>query len=116
MKIKSVSDIPSALFYNLKTWSEASSTNFNILVGVSTLLLCLAILGYILLARRIGESDERTNGIYKNFAFILLIVFLICDVLFPRTYLTNQFLVYKYALALIAGDIYLLIQYRRDYA
>ncbi|EAR63134.1 hypothetical protein B14911_05446, partial [Bacillus sp. NRRL B-14911] len=39
MEIKSISDIPNALFYPLKTWAEQSSGNWNILVGIGFLLL-----------------------------------------------------------------------------
>lgn len=41
MKIKSLNDIPEALFYPLKEWSEQSIGNFNLLVGIGFIFVML---------------------------------------------------------------------------
>ena len=116
MEIKSISDIPGAFFYPLKEWAEASSTNWNIFVGIPMVLLLVAAIAYIRLIKTIGEPDERTNQYHKHWAYVDLITILVCDIIFPKEYLVMQFFVYKYALAVLAGDIYFYIQYNKDFS
>ena len=101
MEIKSISDIPGAFFYPLKEWAEASSTNWNIFVGIPMVLLLVAAIAYIRLIKTIGEPDERTNQYHKHWAYVVLITILVCDIIFPIEYLVMQFFVYKYALAVL---------------
>lgn len=116
MQIKSFSDIPEALFYSLYQWTEESIGNFNILIGVGMLLILIALVALLFLTKRIGNADERTNAIYKNWAFVLLMTIVICDIIFPKTYLILQFMTYKYIIALLVGDLYLLIKYKKDFS
>ena len=116
MEIKSISDIPGAFFYPLKEWAEASSTNWNIFVGIPMMLLLVAAIAYIRLIKTIGEPDERTNQYHKHWAYVVLITILVCDIIFPKEYLVMQFFVYKYALAVLAGDIYFYIQHNKDFS
>ncbi|MDM8213884.1 DUF2178 domain-containing protein [Enterococcus hirae] len=115
MKIHSLADIPNALFYPLKEWAQASSLHWNIFVGSAMLLLLAALVGTLFFIRKLGAADERTNGYYKNWAFTVLIAIFVCDTIFPKDYLMNQFFVYKYAIAFLAGDVYMFLQYRKDF-
>ena len=66
--------------------------------------------------KTIGEPDERTNQYHKHWAYVVLMTILVCDIIFPKEYLVMQFFVYKYALAVLAGDIYFYIQYNKDFS
>ncbi|MCA1035498.1 MULTISPECIES: DUF2178 domain-containing protein [Bacillus] len=115
MEIKSISDIPNALFYPLKTWAEQSSGNWNILVGIGFLLLIgSAIFAYIFY-KKIGHDDERTNKIFLKSSYFMLLAIIICDTIFPRDYMWNIFFLFKYALAILACGIYLAAQYKKDF-
>jgi hypothetical protein len=114
MEIKSISDIPNAIFYPLKSWAEQSPGNWNILVGVGFLLLMgSAIFAYVF-HKKMGPADERTKNISLKSAYCVLWAILLCDIIFPKDYMWNIFFLYKYALAFLAGGIYLAIQYKKD--
>jgi ABC-type multidrug transport system permease subunit len=116
MEIKSISDIPNAIFYPLKSWAEQSSGNWNILIGVGFLLLIgSAILAYVFY-KKIGQDDERTNKIFLKSCFYMLSTIILCDIIFPKEYMWNIFFLYKYTLALLACGIYLTVQYKRDFS
>ncbi|GHP14596.1 hypothetical protein YK48G_20210 [Lentilactobacillus fungorum] len=114
MNIKSISDIPAWLFYPIKLWADKDSDNFNILVGTGMILLVLSLIMVWVLVRRLGDSDERTTGVYLKATSIAFVVVIICEIIFPSTYLVNQFKLYKYAFAMIAAAIYLFGEYRKE--
>ena len=95
MVIKSLSDIPSALFYRLKTWAEYSNANWNLLLGIGMLLLIF--------------------GIYYISVNAMLLTIVFLDILFPKDYMWNQFFLYKYALAFIVSGLSLVYQYRKQF-
>jgi len=116
MQIKSISDIPNAIFYPLKTWAEQSTGNWNILIGVSTLLfMCSVIFAYVFY-KKIGQEDERTNKIFLKSSYYMLMAIILCDILFPKDYMWNTFFLLKYALAFLTGGIYLAVQYKKDFS
>ncbi|GIP23104.1 DUF2178 domain-containing protein [Paenibacillus sp. J22TS3] len=116
MKIKSISDIPNAIFYPLKSWAEQSPENWNILVGFGGLLLIgSAILTYVYY-KKIGQDDERTNKIFLKSSYHVLLAIILCDIIFPNEYMWNIFFLFKYALAILAGGIYLAVQYKKDFS
>ncbi|KRL56429.1 hypothetical protein [Furfurilactobacillus rossiae] len=115
MQIKSLSDIPDALFWPLKQWAEQSNLNFNILVGTGTLLLIFIMLAGYFMMRKIGKiQDERTATIYLTAASIMLSTSFICDIIFPNDYLINQFRMIKYIVMMLSGLIYLVVTYRKE--
>ncbi|KRL23156.1 hypothetical protein [Lentilactobacillus kisonensis] len=114
MDIKSISDIPAWIFYPIKLWADKDSDNFNILVGTGMILLVRSFIMVWILVRRLGESDERTSGIYLKAMSNALVVLIVCEIIFPSTYLVNQFKLYKYAFAMIAAAIYLFSKYRKE--
>ncbi|MFF2755723.1 DUF2178 domain-containing protein [Psychrobacillus sp. NPDC058041] len=114
MKIKSISDIPNAIFNPLKSWAEQSTGNWNILVGVGFLLFMgSAIFAYVFY-KKIGQDDERTNKIFLKSSYFMLWAIILCDIIFPKDYMWNIFFLFKYALAILAGGIYMAIQYKKD--
>ncbi|MCF6419733.1 MAG: DUF2178 domain-containing protein [Furfurilactobacillus sp.] len=115
MQIKSLSDIPDALFWPLKQWVEQSNLNLNILVGFSLILIVLITLGWSIMTRKIGKvQDERTAKIYLTASSIMLSANLACDIIFPTDYLMNQFRMIKYIIMFLAGLIYLFTKYRKE--
>lgn len=114
MDVKSLSDIPAWIFYPIKLWAEKDSDNFNILVGTGMILLVLSFIMVWILVRRLGESDERTSKTYLKAMSWALVVILVCEIVFPSTYLVNQFKLYKYAFAMIAAAVYMYAKYRKE--
>ncbi|MGD6795033.1 DUF2178 domain-containing protein [Metabacillus indicus] len=115
MQIKSVSDIPDALFYPLKSWAEQSAGNWNILIGTGGLLLTASMIFVYVYYKRIGKDDERTNKIFLKSFYYMLCAIILCDMIFPKDYMWNIFFMFKYTLAFLAAGIYMAVQYRRDF-
>lgn len=46
----------------------------------------------------------------------MLFAIVICDILFPKTYMWNQFFMFKYAIAFIVAGISMAIHYRKDFS
>jgi membrane-associated HD superfamily phosphohydrolase len=115
MVIKSLSDIPSALFYRLKTWAEYSNANWNLLLGIGMLLLIFGIALVYVYTKKIGKEDEHSQKIYYISVNAILLTIVFLDILFPKDYMWNQFFLYKYALAFIVSGLSLVYQYRKQF-
>jgi hypothetical protein len=115
MEIKSISDIPGAAFYPLKSWAEQSTDNWNILLGIGFLLLMASIVLAYVFYKKMGNEDERTINIHLKSSYFMLLTIILCDIVFPTEYMANIFFLYKYALAILAGGVYLAVQYKRDF-
>ncbi|UPL47406.1 MULTISPECIES: 6-aminohexanoate hydrolase [Bacillus] len=48
----------------LNKWMLESTGNFNIVVGLTTLLFLGSVIALIIIYKKIGKPDERTNPIY----------------------------------------------------
>ncbi|WHY83965.1 DUF2178 domain-containing protein [Neobacillus novalis] len=115
MITKFFSDIHNAIFHPLKSWAEQSTGNWNILIGVGFLLLMgSAIFAYVF-HKKMGPADERTNNISLKSAYCVLWAILLCDMIFPKDDMWTIFFLFKYALAFLAGGIYLAVQYKKDF-
>ncbi|MDT2388976.1 hypothetical protein ABQD95_14355, partial [Enterococcus avium] len=110
MKIKAISDIPNAAFYSLKTWAESSSTNLNMLVGIGFILIIIGAILVYFYTKKIGKEDEYSRKIYYKSTVAMLWTIVICDIIFPKTYMWNQFFMFKYALALIIAGLKFQVQ------
>lgn len=110
------SDIHNAIFSPLKSWAEQSTENWNILIVVGFFLVMgSAILAYVM-HRKMGANDERTNIISLKSVYSVLGVIILCDMIFPKDYMWNIFFLFKYGLAFLAGGIYLVVQYKKDFS
>ncbi|MCI3918845.1 DUF2178 domain-containing protein [Paenibacillus sp. TRM 82003] len=116
MESKSISDIPSAIFYPLKSWAEQSAGNWNILVGVGFLLLMGSVIFAYVFYKKIGQDDERTNPIFLKSSYCILLAIILCDMIFPKDYMWTIFFLFKYSLAFLAGGVYLVVQYKKDFS
>lgn len=114
MKIN-ISDISNAIFSPLKSWTEQSPGNWNILLGSGLVLLLVGgILTYVF-HKKMGKADERTVHISLKSALITLWVVILCDIIFPKEYMWQIFFLFKYSLAFLASGIYLAIRYKKDF-
>lgn len=109
MKIESI-------FHPLKTWVEQSTGNWNMLIGSGLALLLVGVILIVVFERKIGRTDERTNQIYLKSTFIMLAVVILCDFIFPKEYMWQIFLLFKYSIASIASGIYLAARYKKDFS
>ncbi|WP_423752524.1 hypothetical protein, partial [Bacillus cereus] len=50
----------------LNKWMLESTGNFNIVVGLTALLFFGSVIALIIIYKKIGKRDERTNPIYFN--------------------------------------------------
>lgn len=106
--------LSNTIFSPIKKWAEASSGNWNTLLGVSFILLIVGLILMGVYYKKIGTPDERTNQIHLRSAYIILLVVVISDLIFPKEYMWQIFFLLKYASAFIAAGIFLAIQYTKD--
>lgn len=114
MTTKSLSSVPGSFFYSIKEWSEQSIGNYNQLIGITFVFCILSIIFLLYFCLKIGRSDERTLLINLKAAYVMLIAIILCDIIFPREYLVNQFFMLKYGIACFASGIYLALKYRSE--
>lgn len=116
MITKSISDIHNAIFSPLKIWAEQSTGNWNILIGVGFLLLIGSSIFAYVFYKKIGKDDERTNKIFLKSSYCMLWAIILCDMIFPKDAMWTIFFLFKYALAFLAGGMYLAVQYKKDFS
>lgn len=114
MKID-ISEISNTIFYPLKTWAEKSTGNWNMLIGSGFVLLLVGGIMVYVYQRKIGKADERTNQIYLKSTLIMLGGVILCDLIFPKEYMWQVFILFKYSLAFLASGIYLAVRYQKDF-
>ena len=111
-----ISDLHNAIFHPLKSWAEQSTGNWNILIGVGFLLLMASAIFAYVFYKKIGQGDERTNQIFLKSNYCMLLAIILCDIIFPKDNMWTIFFLFKYALAFLAGGIYLAVQYKKDFS
>lgn len=112
---KTSTEISNSIFHPLKMWVEKSNVNWNMLLGGSFILILAGIVLLYIFTKKIGRDDERTNPIYLKSAYIMLLVIVLLDLLFPKEYMWQIFFLFKYSFAFIASGIYLSIQYKKRF-
>lgn len=103
------------LFNPIRNWVEVSNGNWNKLIGGGFLLLLVGIFLLYIFTKRMGRDDEKTELINLKSAYIMLLVIVLLDLLFPKDYMWQIFFLFKYSLAFITSGIYLAIQYKKDF-
>lgn len=116
MKIRSISDISDSMFYSLKVWAEKSNGNWNILIGTGFLLILLGMFLMLFYTKKFGKEDEYSKGVYYKATSVMLLTIVFCDIVFPKTYMWNQFFMFKYGLAILFYGITLMYQYKKDFS
>ncbi|MCM3003310.1 DUF2178 domain-containing protein [Priestia koreensis] len=107
--------ISNTIFSPLKIWAEKSNGNWNLLIVSGFVLLIVGAILIFVLRNKIGETDERTSPIYLKSAFIMLGGFVLFDLIFPKGYMWQIFLLFKYSLAFLVSGVYLAVQYKKGF-
>ncbi|MEH7589489.1 DUF2178 domain-containing protein [Priestia megaterium] len=107
--------IENAIFTPLKTWTEQSNSNWNMLIGIGILSLIVGLILIYVFHKKMGAGDERTNQINLKSALVVLYGVILCDLIFPKEYMWQIFFLFKYSLAFIASGIYLAVRYKKDF-
>jgi len=107
--------IENAIFTPLKTWTEQSNSNWNMLIGIGIVSLIVGLILVYVFHKKMGVADERTNQIGLKSALIMLYGVILCDLIFPKEYMWQIFFLFKYSLAFIASGIYLAVRYKKDF-
>lgn len=115
MEINIISEIHDAIFHSLRSWAEQSPGNWNILIGSGFLLLVVGTIMTYVFHRKMGKADERTRQISLKSALITLWVIVLCDMIFPKEYMWQIFILFKYSLAFLASGIYITVRYAKDF-
>jgi hypothetical protein len=109
--------LENAIFTPLKTWTEQSNSNWNMLIGIGILSLIIAMILIYVLQKKMGMSvsDERTSQIGLKSSLVVLYGVILCDLIFPKEYMWQIFFLFKYSIAFIASGIYLAVRYKKDF-
>lgn len=101
-------------FNALNEWSEKSTGNYNLLIGIGFLLVMISSITLVYFLIKLGQQDERTTKIHLNVCCYMLVTIVLCDLFFPKEYMQNILFLFKYALAFSISLIYLLKKYKQD--
>ncbi|GAB1770466.1 DUF2178 domain-containing protein [Priestia aryabhattai] len=109
--------IENAIFTPLKTWTEQSNSNWNMLICIGFISLIVGAVLIYVFQKKMGMSvsDERTSQIGLKSALVVLYGVILCDLIFPKEYMWQIFFLFKYSIAFIASGIYLAVRYKRDF-
>lgn len=111
----SSTEISNAIFEPLRSWTEQSTGNWNILIGIGFIFVFVTAILTVTLLLKIGKADERTKEISLNSVFAILSVVILCDLIFPKEYMWQIFFLFKYSFAFLASSIYLAFRYKKDF-
>lgn len=104
----------------LNNWMLESTDNFNIIVGLTVVLLVGSLSALAYIQNKIGKPDERTNAIYLKITSVMfstqLIMFAIFIVLIDRHIeYFRQFLILFQGIVFLVGAIYSFKLYRKEF-
>ncbi|MDQ6600871.1 6-aminohexanoate hydrolase [Bacillus salipaludis] len=104
----------------LNKWMLESSNNFNIIVGITMVLYLGSLTVLLLIRKKFGKPDERTNGIYLKITSCMFLTQLIMNSIFISQvdrnieYFRQFFLLFQGVVFLI-GAVYSYGLYRKDF-
>ncbi|WP_026593252.1 hypothetical protein [Bacillus sp. UNC437CL72CviS29] len=103
----------------LNNWMLESTDNFNIVVGLITLLTVGSAIVLIIILKKIGKPDERTNAIYfkitsRMFTTQLLMNAIFISLVSKDMYFRQFFLMFE-AFVFFIGAIYSVRLYRKEF-
>lgn len=108
------------LFTGLLIWANASTENWNRLVGGSFILLIISLIvffsGHYLFNgwNLFNSNDERVSKIFTSTAALMFVTLIICDLILPHAYMWQIFFLIKYSVVLLIGGSYMMWKYHRD--
>ncbi|WP_047981912.1 hypothetical protein [Ornithinibacillus contaminans] len=104
----------------LNEWMLESTTNFNIIAGITMLVYAGSILSLFIISKKFGKPDERTNGIYLKIIVCMFVTQLIMNSIFISwvdrdiDYFRQFFILFQ-GIVFLVGAVYSFILYRKDF-
>lgn len=104
----------------LNKWMLESTGNFNIVVGLTALLFLGSVIALIIIYKKIGKPDERTNAIYFKIISCMFTTQLLMNCIFISLVgkdIENfrQIFILFEALVFFVGAIYSFKLYRQEF-
>ncbi|TCO68095.1 6-aminohexanoate hydrolase [Marinisporobacter balticus] len=105
----------------LDKWMDSSVYNFNIFVGITTILAIISIIAMFYFYKQIGKPDERTSIIYLKVSTTMFST-LVCAIAVYISWVDSniiyfrQYLLFIFSISLLAGAIMSAIQYKKDFS
>ncbi|MCU4980992.1 6-aminohexanoate hydrolase (plasmid) [Bacillus cereus] len=104
----------------LNKWMLESTGNFNIVVGLTALLFFGSVIALIIIYKKIGKRDERTNPIYFNIISCMFTTQILMNCIFISLVgkdIENfrQIFILFEAFVFFIGAIYSFKLYRQEY-
>ena len=105
----------------LNNWMLKSSQNFNIIVGVTTFLYAVSVIVLVIIIRKFGKSDERTETIKLKIVSTMFITQLIMNTLFillvdSQIDFFRQIFILFEGITFLVGAVYAFKLYRQDFS
>lgn len=103
----------------LNNWMLESTDNFNIVIGITAILLLGSIVILFIFSRKIGQPDERTNAIYLKIISCMFTTQIIMNAIFISLVDSNieyfrQFFLLFQGIVFLIGAIYAIRLYRKE--
>ncbi|MGE1216230.1 6-aminohexanoate hydrolase [Bacillus sp. FDAARGOS_235] len=104
----------------LNKWMLESTGNFNIVVGLTALLFLGSVIALIIIYKKIGKPDERTNPIYFKIISCMFTTQILMNCIFISLvgkdieHFRQIFILFE-ALVIFVGAIYSFKLYRQEY-
>ncbi|OWT47676.1 hypothetical protein DL97_2846 [Bacillus sp. YF23] len=104
----------------LNKWMLESTDNFNIVVGFTSVLLVGSCIALIIIYKKIGKPDERTNAIYlkitsRMFSIQILMNAIFISLVGKDIETFRQIFILFEAFVLFVGAIYSFKLYRQEF-
>ncbi|GIN86304.1 hypothetical protein J6TS2_26900 [Heyndrickxia sporothermodurans] len=104
----------------LNKWMLESTQNFNIIVGITAILLLGSIIVLFIFSKKMGQPDERTNAIYLKIISCMFTTQIIMNAIFislvdHNTEYFRQFFLLFQGIVFLIGAIYTVGQYRKEF-
>ena len=99
----------------LDKWMASSVYNFNIFVGITTILAIISLVAIFYFCNKIGKPDERTSIIYFKisntmFSTLILLIAVYISWVDSTTIYFRQYLIFIFSLSLFSGAVISVIQ------
>lgn len=100
----------------LNNWMLESTDNFNIVIGITAILLLGSIVILFIFSRKIGQPDERTNAIYLKIISCMFTTQIIMNAIFISLVIEyfRQFFLLFQGIVFLIGAIYAIRLYRKE--
>ncbi|EOP02245.1 hypothetical protein [Bacillus sp. WC2507] len=104
----------------LNKWMLESTGNFNIVVGLTALLFLGSVIALIIIYKKIGKPDERTNPIYFKIISCMFTTQILMNCIFISLvgkdieYFRQIFILFE-AFVFFVGAIYSFKLYRQEF-